>query len=72
MVVGAGGLAVCFLACRAPDAAAGGGFGLDAAAAATPGKTGPEGSGFMILTAGIEAAVGKSMVTILCVLCAFN
>jgi hypothetical protein len=38
-------------------------FGLAAAAAATPGKTGPFGSGFMMLTAGIEAALGKSMLT---------
>ena len=41
------------------------GFGLAAAAAAAPGRTGPVGSGFMMLTAGIEAAVGKSMLTIL-------
>ena len=45
---------------------AGCGFGLDAAAAATPGKTGPVGSGFMMLTAGIEEALGKSILTILC------
>ena len=41
-------------------------FGLAAAAAATPGRTGPEGSGFMMLTAGIDAALGKSMLTTLC------
>ena len=60
--VGAGGAADCFRAWRGDDAAAAveGGFGLDAAAAAAPGTTGPEGSAFMMLTAGIEAAVGKS------------
>ncbi len=41
-------------------AAADGGFGLAAAAAAAPGRTGPVGSGFMMLTAGIDAAEGKS------------
>ena len=36
-----------------------------AAAAATPGSTGPVGSGFMMLTGGIEAALGKSILTTL-------
>ena len=43
--------------------AVGGGFGFAAAAAATPGNTGPVGSAFMILTAGIDAAEGKSILT---------
>jgi hypothetical protein len=38
---------------------------LAAAAAATPGSTGPDGSGFMMLTAAIDAALGKSMLTTL-------
>jgi hypothetical protein len=61
----------CFRACRVGDEAEGG-LGFAAAAAATPGKTGPVGSGFMMLTAGIEAALGKSMLTILCVGCPFG
>jgi hypothetical protein len=40
-------------------------LGWEAAAAATPGSTGPVGSGFMMLTAGIEAALGKSILTTL-------
>ena len=62
---GAGGLPAGLCVRRedadAPDC----GFGLAAAAAATPGSTGPDGSGFMMLTAGIDAALGKSMLTIL-------
>jgi hypothetical protein len=61
-MLGADGLAVCFRECRAEEAG-GCAFGLAAAAAATPGNTGPVGSGFMMLTAGIDAAVGKSMFT---------
>jgi hypothetical protein len=52
-------LADCLRACRAVD----GGLGFAAAAAATPGNTGPVGSGFMMLTAGIDAALGKSILT---------
>ena len=52
----------CLRACRCAGAD---GFGLAAAAAATPGRTGPVGSGFMMLTAGIEEALGKSILTIL-------
>ena len=48
----------CLRACRC-------GFGLEAAAAAAPGTTGPVGSGFMMLTAGMEAELGKSILTIL-------
>ena len=48
----------CLCACRD-------GFGFAAAAAATPGSTGPVGSGFIMLTAGIEEALGKSILTIL-------
>ena len=56
-----------FVLCERRDeaGAADCGFGLAAAVAATPGRTGPVGSEFMMLIAGIEAAVGKSMLTIL-------
>jgi len=59
----AAGLAVCLCPCRGDEPA---GFGFAAAAAATPGRTGPDGSGFMMLTAGMEAALGKSILTSLC------
>ena len=61
----AAGLALCFLACRGEEPAEGA-LGFAAAAAATPGRTGPVGSGFMMLTRGIDAALGKSILTILC------
>jgi len=62
--IGAALLGACFRACRCEEPVpAAGGLGLAAAAAAAPGKTGPVGSGFMILTGGIEAAVGKSILT---------
>ena len=56
---GGGGFAACLRGRRGGGAAAGEGFGFAAAAAATPGRTGPLGSGFIMLTAGIEAADGK-------------
>src|ERR1700722_2323383 len=65
VIVAAAGLAACFRACRGDGGAAAPGGGFAAAAAATPGKTGPEGSGFMMLTAGMEAALGKSILTTL-------
>jgi len=66
---GVGGLPACFRTRCDVEEGAACGLGLDAAAAATPGKTGPDGSGFMMLTAGIEAAVGKSIFTGLCAAC---
>ena len=50
---------------RAAGALACCGFVLVALAAATPGKAEPVGSGFIMLTGGIEAGVGKSMLAIL-------
>ena len=68
-VIVALGLGDCLRACRGAADPAADGLGFAAAAAATPGKTGPVGSGFMMLTAGMEAALGKSMLTILRVPC---
>jgi hypothetical protein len=64
------GLAAGFRARR--DAGADCAFGLAAAAAAAPGTTGPVGSVFMMLTAGMEAADGKSILTGRCGGCPFD
>ena len=71
VIVAAAGLPVCFRACRGDGGAAAAGVGFAAAAAATPGNTGPEGSGFIMLTAGMEAALGKSILTTLRAPCPF-
>jgi hypothetical protein len=67
---GVAGVAACFRACREGAVPAGDGFGLDAAAAAAPGTIGPDGSLFIMLTGGIDAAVGKSILIGLCCGCA--
>ncbi len=62
---GAGGLAAGLCERRDEAGAPDRGFGLAAATAATPGSTGPDGSGFMMLTGGIDAAFGKPMLSTL-------
>lgn len=60
---GAGGLAAGLCERRDEAGAPDRGFGLAAATAATPGGTGPDGSGFMMLTGGIDAALGNPMLS---------
>ena len=63
-----GGLAACLrdFFDGGADAVGACGFGFALAAEAAAGAGLVPGSGFMMLTAGIDAAVGKSMLTILC------